>query len=58
MKIDLERRGARYAPGSKPRLSSRFNYWLTDKLDRIGAWLGLAAVAVVGLWFTYLLIGP
>jgi hypothetical protein len=54
----LELRGARYALGLKPRLSRRLYYWLTDVRDRIGAWLSLAAVASLGLWFAYLLISP
>ena len=52
----LELRGARYAPSWKPRLSRRLDYWLANV--RIGAWLSLIAVAVVGFWFASLLIRP
>jgi hypothetical protein len=52
----LELRGARYASSWKPRLSRRLDYWLANV--RIGAWLSLIAVAVVGFWFASLLIRP
>jgi hypothetical protein len=34
----------------------RLSNWLTDKMERSGAWLSLGAVACIGFWFAYLLI--
>ncbi len=53
----LEQRFARYALGSQPRPSPLIRDLLTDKWDRIGAWLSVAAVACFGLFFVVLLIG-
>ena len=53
----LEQRAARHAPGSLPRPSLLIRDLLTDKWDRIGAWLSVAAVGCFGLFFAVLLIG-